>query len=96
MAWSKQSRHERGYGSAWVKVRARILARDKHLCQPCAASGRPTPATAVDHIKPKSKGGTDEDSNLQSLCHDCHKAKTARDEGRQVKPTIGIDGWPTA
>jgi HNH endonuclease. len=38
-------------------------------------------AKHVDHIIPKSQGGTDDDGNLQSLCAACHRAKTAR-EGR--------------
>ena len=92
--WNKTSRHERGYGSAWIKTRARILQRDGYLCQPCLTAGRPTPATEVDHITPKAKGGTDEDSNLQSICDDCHKAKTAADEGRTARRAIGLDGWP--
>jgi 5-methylcytosine-specific restriction protein A len=94
MAWSRQSRHERGYGSDWDKTRARILKRDRGLCIPCLMGGRPAPATQVDHIKPKAKGGTDADDNLQSICDDCHKAKTAADEGRTLKRSIGLDGWP--
>lgn len=94
MAWSKQSRHERGYGSAWVKTRANILKRDRHLCIPCLMGGRPTPATQVDHIKPKAKGGTDDPTNLQSICDDCHKLKTAVDEGRKLPRKIGLDGYP--
>ena len=67
-----------------------------HLCQPCAGSGRITIAKEVDHITPKSKGGEDSLDNLQSICTDCHKAKTAEDEGRayRPKPIIGPDGWP--
>ena len=98
MAWSKESRHARGYGAAWVKTRIRILRRDLHLCQPCLSAGRPTPATEVDHIKPKAKGGCDDDANLQAICTDCHKAKTEREaaeaQGRTVRQTIGLDGWP--
>jgi 5-methylcytosine-specific restriction protein A len=60
--------------------------------------GRPTPATQVDHIKPKAKGGTDDDDNLQSICHDCHTEKTriesAEAQGYKPKPKIGTDGWP--
>jgi 5-methylcytosine-specific restriction protein A len=60
------------------------------------AGGRPTPATQVDHIRPKAKGGTDEPANLQSICDECHKAKTLADEGRTPRATIGEDGWPIA
>ncbi|CAG9423134.1 HNH endonuclease [Providencia alcalifaciens] len=77
-----KSRHERGYGSKWDKIRARVLHRDKHLCQECLKSGRPTEAKTVDHIKPKAHGGTDDDSNLQSLCWSCHRSKTASERTR--------------
>lgn len=97
MPWPRTSRHERGYGTAWDKIRAYILARDKHLCQPCLAKQRPTPATQVDHITPKAKGGTDDEDNLQAICGPCHDAKTAKDGGRIHKPkvTFGVDGWPS-
>lgn len=94
MAWSRKSRHERGYGKEWDRLRKRILERDKYLCQPCLRSGRPTPADAVDHIKPKADGGTDDDGNLQAICDPCHADKTIRDAGGTPKPTIGSDGWP--
>lgn len=75
-----RSRHERGYGRQWDILRARILERDRHLCQECLRNGRAVVAKTVDHIKPKAQGGTDADSNLQSLCWPCHHAKTAREK----------------
>jgi 5-methylcytosine-specific restriction protein A len=77
------SRHERGYGSAWVQLRARVLAREP-LCRICRAAGRAVIAATVDHIVPKHLGGTDDESNLQPLCWPCHRAKTAR-EGRRAR-----------
>lgn len=99
MAWDHdgKSRHERGYGSRWVRLRARILSRDGHLCQPCLIAGRTTPATQVDHITPKAKGGTDEAGNLQGICRACHDAKTlteATGHAHRRKVRIGLDGWP--
>lgn len=73
------TRHERGYGSAWVRLRERVLARDNGLCQPCATDGRTTPAVAVDHIRAKAHGGTDDEANLQAICSACHRAKTQRE-----------------
>ena len=74
------NRHERGYGAAWEKLRAEVLKRDEGLCQPCLfGQMRPTPATEVDHIVPKAQGGTDDPSNLQSICTSCHRAKTSRE-----------------
>jgi len=70
------SRHERGYGWAWDKLRQQILERDCGLCQPCAQAGRVTAAAAVDHKVPKAQGGTDAEANLQAICDPCHKVKT--------------------
>ena len=77
------SRHERGYGTAWDKLRRRILERDCSLCQPCRQAGRVTPARAVDHIVPKSQGGSDDEHNLQAICTPCHQAKTQRESNGQ-------------
>ena len=71
------SRHERGYGTAWEKLRKQILSRDKGLCQVCLEVGRYSPARTVDHIKPKALGGTDDPINLRAICDACHKRKTA-------------------
>lgn len=95
MAWSRTSRHERGYGTAWDKIRIIVLRRDKGLCQECLHHNRTELATQVDHKTPKAKGGTDELDNLQALCGSCHEAKTAADNGRRARQTIGPDGWPT-
>ncbi|MDG6880958.1 HNH endonuclease [Phocoenobacter uteri] len=70
---------QRGYGAKWRRIRAIVLDRDKHLCQLCLKQGIYTSATTVDHIIPKAHNGTDNLSNLQSLCNACHKAKTARE-----------------
>ena len=72
---------DRGYGWSWQKLRARILKRDLYLCrcEDCRSSGRVRPASEVDHIVAKAHGGTDDDSNLQAINSDCHKAKTARE-----------------
>lgn len=94
MAWSNLSRHARGYGTAWDKLRAQILKRDQYLCQSCKKLGRIKSANQVDHVIPKDKGGTDEPSNLQSLCKPCHDAKGLDDKGYKQKPTIGLSGWP--
>jgi len=36
-------------------------------------------AKEVDHIKPRSRGGSDADKNLQGICIDCHRAKTQKE-----------------
>lgn len=66
----------KGYGSQWRKLR-RIVLNEQPLCQRCHHEG----ATVVDHIVAKEKGGTDERSNLQSLCHACHNSKGLECDG---------------
>jgi 5-methylcytosine-specific restriction enzyme A len=63
-----RGRIERGYDHRWMKLRLVVLARDQHLCQPCRRARRVSPATAVDHIIPKAKGGTDDLANLEAIC----------------------------
>jgi 5-methylcytosine-specific restriction enzyme A len=101
MSWQHQgSRHARGYGSAWERIRLVALRRDSYLCQTCLAKGRPTQATEVHHVIAKAKGGTDDLSNLASICRACHQEATQRDaaeaQGRRYRPRprIGADGWP--
>lgn len=95
MAWPTASRHARGYGTAWDKLRQQILKRDGYLCQPCMRQGIFTEATQVDHLKRKADGGTDDKGNLEATCKPCHDAKTAAEKGHKPRTTIGADGWPT-
>ena len=78
------SNEERGYGWRWQQWRRMILAEEP-LCRICTAGGLTVLATDVDHILPKSKGGTDDRSNLQPLCHECHSRKTMNEiHGKQA------------
>ena len=98
MAWSITSRQSRGYGAAWDKLRKRILERDGYLCRcpECTATGRPTPAQAVDHIVPKAKGGSDDPANLRAVSNACHVKLSLQQQGKTYRPKvrIGIDGYP--
>jgi 5-methylcytosine-specific restriction protein A len=85
---------KRGYGSHWQKLRALVLSNEP-WCRPCRALDRYTKATQVDHVRPKSVGGTDDQNNLQPICEPCHRVKTAKEGGRQ--PWLGRDALlPTA
>jgi 5-methylcytosine-specific restriction protein A len=79
----RPSASSRGYGEAWRKIRDRILKRDGGFCVPCKDEGRMTPATMVDHIKPKHLSGGD-DANLRAICRRCHDRKTGA-EGRHAR-----------
>lgn len=57
----------------WRKTRALILERDGYRCRYCAAR-----ATAVDHVTPVAKGGTDVSVNLVATCAAGNARKGAR------------------
>ena len=65
------------------RLRRMVLRRDGYLCQRCGA-----PATDVDHVVPRHRGGSDRMDNLVSLCGPCHRAKTGREaqEARSDRP----------
>lgn len=77
---NRPSAHQRGYCSqGWKAARREVLLRDNYQCQMCRAVVHGKRAH-VDHIVPKSKGGSDEVSNLRTLCVSCH----SRHEGWRV------------
>ena len=62
----------------WMRVRRRVLLRDRYRCRACGRPGR----LEVDHIQPLHRGGAALDErNLQTLCVGCHIAKTSREKG---------------
>lgn len=75
---------ERGYGHTWDQLRRRILNRDPY-CQICLVAASDT----VDHMLPKSLGGTNAEDNLQGLCVPCHNRKTREEQ-------IHMEGTPPA
>ena len=70
---------------AWKVLRMTVMERDCWLCQECLRRGIYNSATDVDHIIPRSQGGSDELDNLQALCHECHKSKTSGDNKQNQK-----------
>ncbi|WP_416915390.1 MAG: HIT domain-containing protein [Roseicyclus sp.] len=72
-----------GYVSG--SARYEVLKRAKHRCELCGAHETQA-ALHVDHIVPRSKGGSDDLSNFQALCVSCNTSKRDRDatDFRQV------------
>lgn len=60
-----------------ARARFKILQRDGFRCCYC---GRTPPEVTlhVDHIVPRSKGGSDHPENLQASCDTCNLGKAAR------------------
>lgn len=81
--------------------RARLV--DWRNTHPCASCGRITPAPEieVDHRIALALGGTNAPENLQLLCRDCHKAKTAADmaamaqyrRGPPPRPLVPLEAY---
>jgi hypothetical protein len=59
-----------------LKRRYAVLQRDSRRCVICGSSAKDGAILEVDHIIPKSKGGTDAIENLQTLCFDCNRGKS--------------------
>lgn len=62
----------RTYDVDWDNLRIQIFERDNYQCRRCDRSLRGTNRRHVHHIKPLSKGGSNNPSNLISLCDICH------------------------
>lgn len=59
-------------------LRYEVLKRDR-TCRLCGA-GPDDAQLQVDHIIPRSKGGSNETNNLQVLCAPCNRGKSNRDD----------------
>lgn len=69
--WDSIKRVERAKVSN--ELRQEIFERDGYTCVNCGSTKEES--LEIDHIKPISKGGKTEPSNLQTLCHDCNIRK---------------------
>jgi hypothetical protein len=57
-----------------------VLARDQWTCCSCGRSARQDGVLLeVDHILPRSRGGSNAMDNLQTLCRKCNQGKSNRD-----------------
>jgi 5-methylcytosine-specific restriction endonuclease McrA len=77
-------------------LRRRVFRRDGYACQECGLAGRevrwgngvfthPTSVEGVylsiDHVHPKSLGGTNDPDNLRTLCTTCNTRKGTKVNG---------------
>ena len=60
------------YGPQWRKIRNRYASKHP-LCEQWLKEGRYTPMQEVHHILPINRGGSNDESNLMSVCHSCHE-----------------------
>lgn len=97
--WAKKGDDKRLRGRAGVARSLRVKAKANYQCQKC---DKLTPELEADHIIPLCLGGKDDESNMQALCIDCHREKSAGEALDALRLASGkklvyIDeeGWPT-
>jgi 5-methylcytosine-specific restriction endonuclease McrA len=61
-----------------------VVARDGYFCRYCGCDN----ALTLDHVQPRSRGGSDDPVNLALACKPCNSSKGAR--------TPAEWGWPHA
>lgn len=82
-------------GRPWMRRRERIFKRDKYLCQIHLKQGKYISvdlhginAGICDHVIPLSQGGSDNDSNLQTICKACDKVKTQNESNANMMSKV--------
>jgi len=58
-------------------TRLNVIARDRFQCQYCGDELSPRDAT-LDHVKPRSQGGTTTWTNVVTCCSSCNRRKGGR------------------
>jgi hypothetical protein len=59
------------------RVRFEVLIRDGFRCRYCGHGAEDGAVLEVDHVYPRSLGGTDDPTNLVTACKDCNRGKGA-------------------
>lgn len=77
---TRKTARQRGYSRRWERASRHWRMNVQKVCQLCIQQGIVSPAECVDHVIPH-RGDQRlfwDESNWQSLCNQCHNAKTAR------------------
>lgn len=64
--------YQQGGNYGFENTKTKVLNRDNYICQHCKGR-RKDSKLEVHHIIYRSNGGSDEEDNLVTLCHACHK-----------------------
>lgn len=77
-----------GMGADYRRLRPLVLDRDGFTCRYCGG-----PATTVDHVIPRSKGGQNTLENLVAACKRCNLSKGDRQAPSQRPRRAPQTGW---
>src|SRR5262245_58671927 len=70
---------KRGGSTRSWRMRRMFVLREEPLCRLCAAAGKLTAATEVDHIVPIARNGSEVYENYQPICELHHRAKSQQE-----------------
>ena len=56
----------------WRATRAAVLERDNYTCYRCEKCSKNGRGLSAHHLVPRSQDGSNDMSNLITLCHSCH------------------------
>lgn len=72
-------------GRAWMAKRHRVALAHGYRCTACGCVWVAS-RDQIDHRLPREQGGSNDESNLQPLCNECHAAKTASEAKARSGP----------
>lgn len=78
--------YQRGEQLGWENVKMYVRARDEYTCQYCGVVMPPD--LEVDHIVPRSHGGSNRPDNLVAACHECNAEKGNRTAAEYGHPEV--------
>jgi hypothetical protein len=77
------------YSAMTKSLRFDVMKRDKFKCQLCGRTAKDGVRLEVDHKTPRAKGGSNQMSNLWTLCFDCNRGK----QTKIISPQDTSDSW---
>lgn len=77
---TEQAAREKKQGMNWIRQEKRlaIYLRDGMACVYCGAAVENGATLSLDHIKPVSRGGSNDATNLVTCCSRCNSSRGAR------------------
>lgn len=77
----------KGSTREWRRLRAAVLERDGYVCHWCHG-----PANTVDHLIPRVRGGSDDETNLAAACVACN-SRRGQAEAQQPRNAAPSREW---
>lgn len=74
-------------------VRSAVYRRDGMRCVGCASSWDNGTPLELDHITPWSAGGSDDSTNLRTLCADCNTRRSNKQDGAHGRRYLPVTWW---